>query len=55
VSAEFSINRFDFGIVYPGRADDLIRKEVVLQLDAKAVPGTADFASLEKAAAPPKL
>ena len=30
--AEFSINRKDFGIVYPGKADDLIRDGVVLKL-----------------------
>ena len=29
---EFSINRKDFGIVYPGKADDLIRDGVVLKL-----------------------
>lgn len=34
--AEFSINRKDFGIVYPGQADDLIRDGVVLKIDAKA-------------------
>lgn len=31
--SEFSINRFDFNIVYPGKPDDLIREEVVIQLD----------------------
>lgn len=36
VSAEFSINRKDFGIVYAGKADDLIRDEVVIKLDLKA-------------------
>ncbi len=35
-SAEFSINRFDFGIVYAGRADDLIREEVLIKLDLKS-------------------
>ena len=30
--AEFFIKRFDWGIVYEGRADDLIRDEVVLKL-----------------------
>lgn len=33
VNAEFFIKRFDFGIVYPGRADDLIRDEVVIKLN----------------------
>lgn len=33
VKAEFSINRKDFGIVYAGKADDLIRDDVVIRLD----------------------
>lgn len=36
--AEFVIQRFHFGIEYPGRADDLIRDEVVLRLHLVAVP-----------------
>lgn len=36
LSAEFSIMRNDFGIVYKGRADDLIRDRVVIRLDVKA-------------------
>ena len=32
VDAEFSINRKDFGIVYTGKADDLIRDGVVIKL-----------------------
>ena len=43
--AEFSIKRFDFDIKYPGRANDLIRDEVVLKLDVKAAPGRAQFPS----------
>lgn len=39
ISAEFSINRKDFGIVYPGKPDDLIRDEVVIKLDLAAMPG----------------
>jgi polyisoprenoid-binding protein YceI len=39
VKAEFAINRKDFGIVYPGKPDDLIRDNVVLKLDIKATPG----------------
>ena len=35
--AEFFIKRFDFGIVYEGRADDLIRDEVVIKLQLVAV------------------
>jgi len=36
--AEFSIMRFDFGIVYPGKPDDLIRDEVVVKFDVVATP-----------------
>lgn len=32
-NAEFSVMRFDFGIEYPGKADDLIRDEVLIKLD----------------------
>ncbi len=32
VNAEFAINRKDFGIVYAGKADDLIRDGVVIRL-----------------------
>lgn len=31
--AEFGINRKDFGIVYPGKPDDLIKDEVLLKAD----------------------
>lgn len=34
--AEFSINRKDFGIVYAGMADDLIRDGVVIRFDVRA-------------------
>ena len=47
-SAVFFINRFDFDIKYAGKADDLIRKEVVLKLSIKATPGKADFQSIGK-------
>ncbi len=36
MNSEFAINRKDFGIVYAGKADDLIRDEVVLKLSVKA-------------------
>lgn len=36
VNAEFAINRKDFGIVYAGKADDLIRDDVVIKLTLKA-------------------
>jgi polyisoprenoid-binding protein YceI len=35
VEAEFSINRKDFGIVYAGKVDDLIRDGVVIKLTLK--------------------
>jgi polyisoprenoid-binding protein YceI len=35
-NAEFAINRFDFDVKFPGKPDDLIRKEVVLKLNVKA-------------------
>jgi len=35
VDAEFSIDRKDFGIVYAGKADDLIRDRVVIKLTLK--------------------
>jgi polyisoprenoid-binding protein YceI len=35
VDAEFSINRKDFGIVYAGKADDLIRDGVVMKLSLR--------------------
>jgi polyisoprenoid-binding protein YceI len=31
-TAEFSLNRKDFGVAYPGMPDDLIRDEVVVRL-----------------------
>jgi len=36
VDAEFAINRKDFGIVYPGMPDDLIRDDVLLKLQLRA-------------------
>lgn len=36
LKAEFDIKRFDWGIVYKGKADDLIRDEVVIRLDVTA-------------------
>jgi polyisoprenoid-binding protein YceI len=35
VNAEFAINRKDFAIVYAGKADDLIRDQVVIKLDLR--------------------
>src|SRR3954453_9148781 len=36
VDAEFAINRKDFGIVYPGKPDDLIKDEVLIKLSLRA-------------------
>lgn len=33
VDAEFTINRSDWGIVYPGRPDDAIKEQVVVKVD----------------------
>jgi polyisoprenoid-binding protein YceI len=41
VQAEFAINRKDFNVNYSGRADDLIRDNVVIKLDLNATPGEA--------------
>jgi polyisoprenoid-binding protein YceI len=38
VNSEFFLNRLDFEMKYPGKPDDLIRKEVVLRLKVKATP-----------------
>lgn len=36
LNSEFAINRKEFGILYPGKSDDLIRDEVVIKLAIKA-------------------
>lgn len=36
VDTEFAINRKDFGIVYAGKADDLIRDDVVIRLNLRS-------------------
>ena len=43
VNAEFFLNRMDFDIKYPGKAEDLIRQEVVLRLKVDAKPGKGEF------------
>jgi polyisoprenoid-binding protein YceI len=50
VAAQFVLNRFDFDIKYPGKANDLIRKEVVMRLNMKATPGNADFKTVDPVA-----
>lgn len=37
VQSEFGINRKDFGIVYPGKPDDLIKDEVLIKLNLVAL------------------
>ena len=39
--AEFSILRYDFGIEYKGKADDLIRDAVLIKLNLVGVPAEA--------------
>lgn len=41
VDGEFVIDRKDFGIVYPGMPDDLIKDEVLIQLKLKAKRASA--------------
>jgi polyisoprenoid-binding protein YceI len=41
VTSEFAINRKEFGILYPGKADDLIRDDVLIKLAIKAPRGKA--------------
>jgi polyisoprenoid-binding protein YceI len=36
VASEFAINRKEFGILYPGKVDDLIRDDVVIKLTIRA-------------------
>lgn len=36
VKAEFAINRKEFGIIYPGMPDDLIKDDVLIRLDVAA-------------------
>jgi polyisoprenoid-binding protein YceI len=38
IDAKFDINRKDFGIVYAGKTDDLIRDEVIIELKLEAKP-----------------
>ena len=40
LKAEFFIRRFDFEMKYPGKADNLIRDEVVIRLDIQAAKTT---------------
>lgn len=39
LKAEFAINRREFNINYAGKANDLIRDDVVIKLDLQATPG----------------
>ena len=38
IHSTFDIKRKDFGVVYPGKAEDLIRDEVVIELKLEAKP-----------------
>jgi len=46
VKSQFVLNRFDFAIKYAGKADDLVRKEVVIRLNIRATPGKPSLARL---------
>jgi polyisoprenoid-binding protein YceI len=48
---EFTINRKDYGIVYPGMPDDLIRDDVSIKLTIRAEPAKAEPAKAEGASA----
>jgi len=39
VDAEFAINRKDFGVVYPGMPDDLIKDQVLIKLTIRSKKG----------------
>ncbi|MFN3597499.1 MAG: YceI family protein [Rubricoccaceae bacterium] len=43
-TADFIINRQDWGITYPGRPDDLIRNDVRVRINAMTAPATANAA-----------
>lgn len=40
IASKFDINRKDFNINFPGKTDDLIRDEVVIELDLEAKSGS---------------
>ncbi|MGK0237310.1 MAG: polyisoprenoid-binding protein YceI [Candidatus Pelagisphaera sp.] len=46
LTAEFHLDRSEFDMGFTGRADNVIRKEVIMTLDVKAKPGEAIFGSL---------
>jgi polyisoprenoid-binding protein YceI len=50
-STEFTIKRFDFGIMYKGKADDLIRDEVLLKISLVAPTEAAEPTVAEAAKA----
>jgi hypothetical protein len=45
VDAEFAINRKDFGFVYPGKPDDLIRNDVVFYMLRRALAASFERAT----------
>lgn len=46
LTAEFHLDRSAFDMGFTGKADNIIRKEVIMTLDVKAKPGEANFGSL---------
>ena len=51
VEAELTLNRKDFGIVYPGAPDDLIRDDISIKVTAHARPSQGNPAKAEGAPA----
>lgn len=49
-NAEFSIKRFDFDIVYKGKADDLIRDDVLIKLDLRSAVADSEAGAEDTAA-----
>jgi polyisoprenoid-binding protein YceI len=51
VDSELGINRKDFGLVYPGKPDDLIKDEVLIKLTiraSKSLPGRMELPALAR-------
>lgn len=46
LTAEFHLDRSEFDMGFTGKADNVVRKEVIITLDVKASPGEANFGSL---------
>jgi polyisoprenoid-binding protein YceI len=51
-TSEFALNRKDFGIVYPGKPDDLIRDDVLIKLSVNAAVAKPEAAETKAPASP---